>query len=700
MGNTNIQEFSCGKRIFHVTNETYASTPVSKLLCGNFIEVGFGYQVESMWTEMLFNRSFEKVFPIMKGTYDWFGGNDKGLPNDWQQEEWYHSSYQHSRWYAFPGIDRPECIVPDSSYLIERTHGFSLQLSLEKGGVHGSHYLLIDNYDDRWAGVAQNGKRIYCQQEYHFSGYFRSVSGHPSAEIRMYETDKATTDDPFVAIPIENISPDGTWVDLTFSSGAFDGWATFAVLIPGESQMMLDAFSLMPVQSVHGWRPDVVEALKELKPSVLRFPGGNFASLHCWMDAIGPRNSRKPEPSAIWGDLNYNDVGTDEFLRLCEEIHAEPMLLINMYHPRKQFYFQSFPEILQFGGLQRHGLNVTHVLDKEEGIEVARKWVEYCNGDINTPMGMLRAANGHPEPYHVKYWEMDNETWRWFTKEEYADYVKRYAAAMRSVDPTIQIGVISYHTFSDVIEDILDMCGDAVDFIADRMCEPYNIKRKISIVRKYNATHQHQIYYTDTEALQNRPLTLAPFTSEYYDKNNIDFCQSRRTWIYALTMAGNLMHYERYGELARFMCFNNLCNTSGQSCIEVSKEETILSAAGRRMKAFANTEAAWPLRIEGYEADSLKSIEMQVSWNLDRTKLVINLVNKCDEEAWITLDLSKLAIQGNSMKTFKLVGDGAAQETIRNHGNIHESVTYRSIDTTLPYTFQASAFSFQEIVIG
>ena len=516
----------------------------------------------------------------------------------------------------------------------------------------------------------------------------------------MYETDKATTDDPFVAIPIDNISPDGTWVDLTFSSGAFDGWATFAVLIPGESQMMLDAFSLMPVQSVQGWRPDVVEALKELKPSVLRFPGGNFASLHCWMDAIGPRNSRKPEPSAIWGDLNYNDVGTDEFLRLCEEIHAEPMLLINMYHPRKQFYFQSFPEILQFGGLQRHGLNVTHVLDKEEGIEVARKWVEYCNGDINTPMGMLRASNGHPEPYHVKYWEMDNETWRWFTKEEYADYVKRYAAAMRSVDPTIQIGVISYHTFSDVIEDILDMCGDAVDFIADRMCEPYNIKRKISIVRKYNATHQHQIYYTDTEALQNRPLTLAPFTSEYYDKNNIDFCQSRRTWIYALTMAGNLMHYERYGELARFMCFNNLCNTSGQSCIEVSKEETILSAAGIMMKAFANTEAAWPLRIEGYEADSLKSIEMQVAWNFDRTKLVINLVNKCDEEAWITLDLSKLGIQGNAMQTFKLVGDGAAQETIRNHGNIHESITYRSIDTTLPYTFQASAFSFQEIVIG
>lgn len=700
MSHTNIEEYSCGNKVFHVTNETYAHTPVSKLLCGNFIEVGFGYQVESMWTEMLFNRSFEKPFPIMKGTYDWFGGNDKGLSNDWRGEEWYHSSYQHSRWYAFPGEDRPECIAPDSTYLAERTHGYSMQLSLEKGGVHGEYCLLIDNYDDRWAGVAQDGKRIHPNREYHFSGFFRSVSGVGAAEIRMYETGKATTDEPFVTLPVENITTDGTWVDLTFGSEAFDGWATFVVVIPGGSKMILDAFSLMPVQSVQGWRTDVVEALKELKPSVLRFPGGNFASLHCWMDAIGPKNGRKPEPSANWGDLNYNDVGTDEFLQLCEEIHAEPMLLINMYHPQKQFYFQSFPEIVQFGGLQRHGLNVTHVLDKEEGIEVARKWVEYCNGDVTTPMGRLRAANGHPAPYHVKYWEMDNETWRWFTKEEYAEYVNRYAEAMRSVDPTIQIGVISYHTFSDVIEDILDMCGESVDFIADRMCEPFNIKRKIGIVNQYNATHKHQIYYTDTEALQNRPLTLAPFTADYYEQKGIDFCQSRRTWIYALTMAGNLLHYERYGELARFMCFNNLCNTSGQSCIEVSKEETILSAAGIMMKAFANTQAAWPLRIEQYEADSLKSVETQVAWNADKTKLVINLVNKCDEDALITLDLSELSICGREMRTFKLCGDGAAQETIRNHGNITETVVYDSIDPTVPHTFRADAFSFQEIVIG
>lgn len=67
---TNITEFDYGNRIFTVTPQEYADTPASKLLCGNFIEVGFGYQVENMWTEMFFNRSFEKAFPVVKGTYD------------------------------------------------------------------------------------------------------------------------------------------------------------------------------------------------------------------------------------------------------------------------------------------------------------------------------------------------------------------------------------------------------------------------------------------------------------------------------------------------------------------------------------------------------------------------------------------------------------------------------------------------------
>ena len=64
MARTNVAEFENGQKIFHVTGERINATPVSDALCGQFIEVGFGYQVEAMWSEMLFNRSFEKAYPI------------------------------------------------------------------------------------------------------------------------------------------------------------------------------------------------------------------------------------------------------------------------------------------------------------------------------------------------------------------------------------------------------------------------------------------------------------------------------------------------------------------------------------------------------------------------------------------------------------------------------------------------------------
>ena len=119
MAETNISEFQNGRRVFRVTPRVLNRTPVSKMLCGNFIEVGFGYQVESMYAEMLYNRSFEKVSPITPETYEWFGGWDV-VGNDWSDQEWYHSGYSHPRWFAAPARDRPESITPDCSFITEK----------------------------------------------------------------------------------------------------------------------------------------------------------------------------------------------------------------------------------------------------------------------------------------------------------------------------------------------------------------------------------------------------------------------------------------------------------------------------------------------------------------------------------------------------------------------------------------------------
>ena len=70
----NLSDFQAGEKIFRVTDRVIVDQPVSDMLCSNFIELGFGFQVEGMWSEMLFNRSFEKIPQLTPATYDWFGG--------------------------------------------------------------------------------------------------------------------------------------------------------------------------------------------------------------------------------------------------------------------------------------------------------------------------------------------------------------------------------------------------------------------------------------------------------------------------------------------------------------------------------------------------------------------------------------------------------------------------------------------------
>ena len=702
MAKTNVSEFQNGQRVFRVTPGKINETPVSKMLCGNFIEVGFGYQVEAMFSEMFYNRSFEKACPITPATYDWFGGWDV-VGNDWSEQEWYHSGYMHPRWFACPALDRPESITPDCSFITEKAPFYALTVErVEDVGVHGKSCLSIHNFEvSRPCGVAQSGKYLTAGRAYRFSGWLKNVGGAPvRAEVRFYATSKDTfAAAPIAVLPLGEILDEGRYYEATFENADFTGWATFALFItPG--RVLADAFSLMPTDTVGGWRQDVIDGLKRIKPSVLRFPGGCFASLHDWRNAIGPRNARKPEDSCFWGDVNYNDVGTDEFLRLCETLGCEAMLVVNFFHPGKRYYLNS-EYVLDNPNLDAHGGDLPGITDIDAGIECARQWVEYCNGDVSTPMGALRAQNGHPEPYNVRYWEMDNETFRWFPRDDYARTVVRYSRAMKSVDPDIQIGLCSYHDFRLQVEPMLEICGNDVDFLADRVCAPDNIAYKVDIVRRWNANHDHKLYYCDTEALQNRPNTLAPFTAEFYGQNGITIREARRTWIYGLTLVGNLLNYHRYGDIVRFMCFNNLCNTSGQSCIEVAKERVMLPICGLIYEQMARSEAAWVLNIEGYEPDSLKSVEIQAAWNADETKLIVYLVNKCDQDTRVSLDFRALNRDFHTACSRRMsAAGGRVQETMKSSGNIRVEYEYSAPNPAGPNTYAIPAWSFTELVLS
>lgn len=161
----------------------------------------------------------------------------------------------------------------------------------------------------------------------------------------------------------------------------------------------------------NGFRKDVLEALCPLQIPVIRYPGGNFTSTYHWLDGVGPPNKRPSRPELAWEGIESNQFGTDEFMRWCRRLGAEPYLCLN------------------FG---------TGTLDEALG------WIEYCNGDKDTFFANLRRKNGHEQPYNVKYWALGNEMWGpWqieqLSQEAYATKAIQWAKALKLLDPNIQL---------------------------------------------------------------------------------------------------------------------------------------------------------------------------------------------------------------------------------------------------------------------
>jgi alpha-L-arabinofuranosidase len=198
---------------------------------------------------------------------------------------------------------------------------------------------------------------------------------------------------------------------LRFVAGADGENGVLEISGSGGGSFHVGAISLMPGDNVEGFRREVVDQLKRLHSGVYRFPGGNFVSAHEWRDAIGPIDRRPPLMDPVWEFVQPNDVGTDEFMTLCRLLGVEPYITVNA----------------GFGDAWS-----------------AAQYVEYANGAATTAMGRVRAANGHPEPYRVKFWGVGNEAWgEWqfgaMSLKQFEVKNNLFATAMRRVDPTIKL---------------------------------------------------------------------------------------------------------------------------------------------------------------------------------------------------------------------------------------------------------------------
>ena len=240
--------------------------------------------------------------------------------------------------------------------------------------------------------------------------------------------------------------------------------ATLQVALVGQGCAYVDQVSLMGADAVRtgGFRPDLLRAIDRLDPPIIRWPGGCFASSYQWKQGIGPQHKRRPHPRAIWDDLDMYTYGTDEFIAMCRRVGAEPLIVVNI-------------------GTDNWNADA----ETHDYLQDVLDWIEYCNGPSDSKWGRVRAANGHPEPYGVRYWEIDNETWH-MGAEAYARAVNRFAPAMRKADPTIKLAACGSGGFNlEWNRAIIEGCAKSIDYLSvhhyenpDRFAEgPFRYER-------------------------------------------------------------------------------------------------------------------------------------------------------------------------------------------------------------------------------
>ena len=198
-----------------------------------------------------------------------------------------------------------------------------------------------------------------------------------------------------------------------------------------------------PKADAKGFRTDVLELVRELGPTIMRYPGGNFVSGYNWEDGVGPVEKRPRRLDLAWMSTETNAFGTNEFMDWCRAANIEPMMAVN--------------------------------LGTRDG-DAARRLVEYCNFPGGTELSDLRRQHGWPEPHNVKFWCLGNEMdgpWQMETKTavEYGRVAAEAAKLMKWVDPSIELAACgssarNMPTFGEWEDTVLEHTFEHVDYIS------------------------------------------------------------------------------------------------------------------------------------------------------------------------------------------------------------------------------------------
>ena len=430
-----------------------------------------------------------------------------------------------------------------------------------------------------------------------------------------------------------------------------DTHATLTISFRGPGAIWIDQVSLMPVDTIFGWRRDAAEALKAVKPGIIRFGGSTVEGFE-WTDTIGDPDRRTPF-TTCWGGLEPGNAGLDEFLRLCRWVEAEPLICI------------------RFSG---------------KTPKDAADQVEYVNGPATSPMGKQRAANGHPEPYRVKYWQVGNE----LGDDTYQKGVAEFCKAMKAADPTIRL--MGAFPSAGLIKN----AGEYLDYVCPHHYECSDLAKR--------EADTADVMKMIAENAPGRAIRLG-ITEWNTTAGNWGL---ERAMLWTLDNSlwcsryHNLMH--RHCDAIEIANRSNLAESFCCGILQTNNHDLFKTPAYYAQQLYAEHAGQYPLKVAGNPADADLDISATLSKQEDRVDLFI--VNQTLEAKRQTIDLTAFAPLGRCVKIWTLAdtekaGDREAANSWRSKERIRTTASEVIVgEAKWPVAFPPLSLTVIEVRVG
>ena len=571
---------------------TKTGAPISKYIYGQFIEHLGRCIYGGLWSEMLEDRKF--YYPVTGEAPAWemFKPGNRSYDGEGHPYE----LLMRSPWMVI-GPKQAVRMVTAGAYVGQHTP----EISLPGKAVP--------------AGLMQERLGLVAGREYTGRVILGGSSGAGPVEVSLVWGGGATMRH---SVTIEKLGAEYATFPLRFRAGRSTDNGRLEIVARGSGSFRIGAVSLMPADNIYGWRVDTLSLLKELNAPVYRWPGGNFVSGYDWKDGIGDPDKRPPRKNPAWTGVEPNDVGIHEYMALMREIDAEPYIAVNT-------------------GLADEG--------------AAAQEVEYLNGSASTPLGKLRAQNGHPEPFRVKWFAVGNEMYgAWqlgnIPLEEYVKKHNRVVEAMRKVDAGVQpVGVGSVGRWS---EQMLTQCAGFMNLISEHLYWQNlpdlaaHVAQPVTQIRK--VADAHRDYRRRLPSLAGKDIRIAMDEWNYwYGPNDFGELGVRYSVQDGLGIAAGLHEFFRNSDIYFMANYAQTVNVIG--AIKTTPVSAELETTGLVLKLYRQRFGVTPVEVTGAPAP----LDVSAAWVADKSALTVAIVNPPDQPASTALAIKGAQLTGQGM---------------------------------------------------